>query len=277
HDHGIDINHANEDNKPARTPIEAALISGHQQMADFLLSAGAAAPDLDVIDQFYIALLAANAPEARALVETTPELTEQVLKRFPALLEDAVNKRSADALSLMLSFGFDPNGGENRSALHQAAFTGSIELLKILIAAGGDTTRRDSYYFSPPMGWAIHNRQSDTVAFLETCAVDIFTASVRGLIPAVDELISTDPACLSLRFADLRPAPERYCGADWMTPLAFAIQGQHPATVRYLLELGADRSVTDPDGRSLLDYAQQFATDPDPESDGMKIVHLLSD
>jgi len=278
--HGVDVNRAEEDAHFARTPVEAAMLSRHDKLAELLLANGATPANFDAVDQFYIAVQSADASAANALLTKTPNLAQLTQDRFPGMLEVAVDANDPEALQLMLSLGFDANAGHSRSALHQAAFCGSVDLLKLLIAAGGDTRRRDIYYYSPPLGWALHNNQPETIAFLETCDVDIFTAAVRGLDSVIKKLVAEEPACLSLTFSEVRPAPERYCAGDWMSPLAFAIQGQHPNTVELLLQLGADPSLISTDGETLQSLAQQFVTNAEKESsaarNAQRILELLS-
>ena len=69
-----------------------------------------------------------------------------------------------DMIKWLIEQGADPNGSPENSqgfhshatALHQAVYSGSLESVKILIAAGADLDAQDRIYGGTPLGWAMY-------------------------------------------------------------------------------------------------------------------------
>jgi len=68
-----------------------------------------------------------------------------------------------DMVSLLLKSGVNPNGyphgdgfHHHATPLHQAVYSGSLEVVKLLIDAGADLTATDKAYNGTPLGWAIY-------------------------------------------------------------------------------------------------------------------------
>jgi len=67
-------------------------------------------------------------------------------------------------ISLLLNWGINPNGYPHKSTgfhthatpLHQAVSSGSLEAVKLLVAAGADISATDKVYSGTPLGWALH-------------------------------------------------------------------------------------------------------------------------
>ena len=70
----------------------------------------------------------------------------------------------SNMIKCLLERGADPNGFPDRSqgfhshatALHQAVYSGSLESVKMLVAAGANLQAADNIYGGSPIGWAIH-------------------------------------------------------------------------------------------------------------------------
>lgn len=62
----------------------------------------------------------------------------------------------------------DPNETDDRgvTALHEAAWSGDLDRIRALLAAGADPTRRDHTYGTTPLGWAEHAFQDEAAALL---------------------------------------------------------------------------------------------------------------
>ncbi len=69
-------------------------------------------------------------------------------------------------MRLLADLGFDVNYVKRLSALHQAAFDGNLELVKLLVELGADPTIQDRSYNATPLGWAEHNNQQAIIDYL---------------------------------------------------------------------------------------------------------------
>ncbi|MBX2885150.1 MAG: ankyrin repeat domain-containing protein [Granulosicoccus sp.] len=265
-DNGADLTQRQVESERQHRPLEIALLCRQQVIADYLQSSGAPEPEFDDIDHFYIACMGGDNATARALLAADPELITATEERIPGVLAQAVDVATPEALSMMLQLGFDPNAYDMKTALHQAAWNGDIKRLEILIDAGGDTSVRDYYYFASPMGWALENRQTAAVAFLEKCKMDIFTAVAQGLVAVVAEQLADDPSKLAHRFLDYRPNPDAFCPHDGCTPLAFAMRMNRPAIVELLLDHGASTDWIDDEGVTLRSLLMDWAVQADYQS-----------
>lgn len=252
-EHGVDVNQQQE----GRSPYQMATLAGNQKFIEYLQANGAEPIELAASDRFRLACLAADRDQARALLKLDPALVAETHATTPDLLEHALAKPEPDALQLMIELGFDVNHFTYRSALHQAAWLGRIDMMKLLIDAGADPTRRDHFYFGPPLAWALQNNQAQAAEFLDGCEMDIFSATARGNLALLETLLAADASLLETRFADIRPNPDKSCEMDWMTPLAFAVASKNIESVKFLLSYSASPLVNDNQGRSIRSLAQE--------------------
>ena len=76
----------------------------------------------------------------------------------------------ADALRLLLDAGEDPNrynpkGNHGHSTpLHQAAWAGHLDVVRLLVERGARLDLRDTIYHGTPLGWAQHHGQRQEIA-----------------------------------------------------------------------------------------------------------------
>ncbi len=268
-EHGValeQIDNSYDNRTKGKTPLEAALLLGMPEIADLLRKAGAKEPDLSAEDTFAAACMRGDTEAARAMLDANQELRGGVRER--EMLCDAVKLGNHAALATMIALGLDLNDPGGRTPLHEAAMQGDAEAARMLLEAGADASIRDPNYHSPPIGWALHLEKPETIALLETAAMDIFTAAAFGKIDQLEKQLAQDPSRLDQRFADIRPGGNP-SENDWMTPLVYAVLNNREDAVRYLLEKGADPDVTNGSDQSLLDIAG--------DGGNAEIVSLLKD
>ena len=68
----------------------------------------------------------------------------------------AAELRRPEAVRLLAELGFDVNAVQGISALHQAASTGSLTMVELLLSLGADPNQRDFSFDLTPLGWAEH-------------------------------------------------------------------------------------------------------------------------
>lgn len=255
-DHGVDLEQLDNsyDNRTkGKSPLEGALLLGMSEIAALLREAGAKEPDLSAADAFAAACMRGDTDAAHARLDADPDLRDEVHER--ELLCDAVKLGNHAALATMIALGLNLNDPGGRTPLHEAAMQGDTEAVRMLLEAGADASIRDPDHHSPPIGWALHLEKPETIALLETAAMDIFTAAAFGKLDQLEKRLAEDPSRLDQRFADIRPG-DHPGDNDWMTPLVYAVLNNRVEAVRYLLERGADPDVNNGSDKSLLDIAK---------------------
>jgi ankyrin repeat protein len=163
--HGVDVNRA--DTRLQRTPYELAALNGHTEIAEFLLENGAERIAFNERDAFFASCLSGDGLRARALLAANPKLIEQLGNDRVELLQLAAERDRRPAIRLMVELGFDLNEQRRTTALHNAAMSGHLEMVRLLIELGADPRIRDTEFNARPIGWAQYNGQVEIVEFLK--------------------------------------------------------------------------------------------------------------
>ncbi len=254
--HGADLNKPADiyDNRTrGKTPCQTAMLMGQTEIAQLLADAGANRQAISDADAFQVACMAGEIETAHDMLTESPDLIAQVHGR--EMLCDAVQLGQRKALDTMIRLGFDLNARPGRTPLHEAALIGDLEVVEMLLESGADPTIREEMYFQPPIGWAIHARQQGVIDRLDQVEMDIFTAAARGNLGQLEQRLSEDPTRLDMRFFDIRPG-DNPAETDWLTPLAVSVGNNHIEAARLLLDRGADSTVTNGKGVTLLSLAE---------------------
>lgn len=246
--HGVDVNARGL--RDGRTPYEAAVRAGHRNLAEYLVKHGARRVELDPVEAFGVDILSGRFDDARARLAADPSLLEKLGHYGRVdLLHRAVDASRADAVRFVVGLGIDVNGmvrdtGLDRTALHNAAMGGNVEMVTLLRELGGDLTLRDQSHQATPIAWAAYGEQHDVVRLLMPAA-SIFDAVQCGGVERVAALLDADPSLATAADAG-------------GTPLVFYL---HPGVPRLaemtalLLARGASLDARAPGGRTPLDRA----------------------
>jgi ankyrin repeat protein len=150
-----------------RTAYEWAIHTGSREITALLAAAGARPPrvPIDHVDRFLAAALGADAEQVR---QTGPEVRAAAVARRPGAVEQAVDLRRPEAVRLLVEAGFSIHGRGQATPLHQAAYSGDLELVRVLLELRADPGREDPAYRSTPLGWAEHAGAQEVAAHLRS-------------------------------------------------------------------------------------------------------------
>jgi ankyrin repeat protein len=162
--------------RDGRTPYEAALFFGNLEIAQYLLRHGAKAAEVPLRDRFAAACLAGRRSEAEAFLRENPNLLETLGWRGRVeLVHRAVEANRLEGVRLLAGLGFELGGvtdhdgvgtSLNATPLHNAAWGGHLDMVRLLVELGADPNVRDPTYDATPLGWAQHNHQEHVAAYL---------------------------------------------------------------------------------------------------------------
>jgi Ankyrin repeats (3 copies) len=132
---------------------------------------GSRPPNVGMMD--FVSMLALEEwSTADRLVQQNPRLLKGDGPANGAL-QLMAKRGDARGVAWLLDHGADPNArwshwGAMVTPLHLAAMQGHVEVVRLLLARGADSTIRDSEHDSTPLGWAEFFRQPEAVRMLET-------------------------------------------------------------------------------------------------------------
>jgi hypothetical protein len=136
------------------TPAEVAALSGYPELAEWLVGRGAAPPSLNGTESLIAAVLAGDRDAAMRLHANAAAARAE----RPGLIVWAAARGKPDAVALLAELGFDINAlGRGdipaeapwRTALHQAATAGDIEMARLLLGLGADPNVRSAGHATP--------------------------------------------------------------------------------------------------------------------------------
>ncbi|WP_299790501.1 hypothetical protein [uncultured Marivita sp.] len=86
--------------------------------------------------------------------------------------------------------------------------------------------------------------------------MDVFAAAALDRLDHLERPLDGDPGLANARFRTVRTGPQETLPNDWATPLWFAAVNGRAGVISYLLNSGADRAVSDPEGKSIAEHAR---------------------
>ena len=148
------------------TPYEAAVRRGNREVADLLREAGATVPELDPVEEFLSACMAADPAAVEGLLADRPGLAADAITSRPDAVLQATELRRPAVIRLLAGLGFDVNVWARITPLHQAAYDGDVDVVRTLLDVGADPDLRDPGFDATPLGWAEHARRADVIEVL---------------------------------------------------------------------------------------------------------------
>ncbi|HEX6880986.1 MAG TPA: ankyrin repeat domain-containing protein, partial [Terriglobales bacterium] len=130
---------------------------------------------------FAAACISGDREKAKGILARIPGIVEKMgLHRRIEMLHRAVEGRRLEGIRLMAELGFEVSGQTKHdnvgmlletTPLHNAAWMGDLEMVKLLIELGADATIRDQNYNATPLGWAEYNNKQNVVEYLNSLDV----------------------------------------------------------------------------------------------------------
>lgn len=251
-----------EPDDEGRTYLAHAILSGNVRVAERLRAMGAKEPELSEIDRFAAAISGGDTAGAKSMLDSNPDLRDQIFKEHDDLLHDAAGSGHAEPIRTAIELGLDIETYTHCTPLHEAADQGQLEIARLLVEAGADISKRDLHHGGTALDWARFSCKNEIFEYFATCDdLKIFEAIGCNRLDRVRELVEADPAILKLTLGETRPNPEDKLDYDWKTPLASAITRENLEAVKLLLELGAPTEPGPPDGRSWVEYARDESSE----------------
>ena len=143
-----------------RSPVQEAALSGHMDVVELLVDAGASW-EHDQVDELIAAAMAGDRDTVSRLLATDPDLRGRACERRPDQLVRAAEQGSYAAVELLIELGFDVNARPRTAPLHEAAMRGSIAVIRLLLEHGADPGVRDTGYHATPASWAEHHGEHE--------------------------------------------------------------------------------------------------------------------
>jgi ankyrin repeat protein len=153
--------------RDGRTPYEAAIRSGNLEIAAYLVAHGATAVDVPPEARLASAVIAGDRAAATALLASDPALRDRFgVHGRVEVVRRAVEARRAAGVRLAHELGFELDLPAGRTPMHEAAWSGDLEMVTLLVELGARTDVRDLEHDGTPLGWAAYNQQTAVVEYL---------------------------------------------------------------------------------------------------------------
>jgi ankyrin repeat protein len=173
-EHGVDVNAAGR--RDGRTPYQAALRAGNDEIAEYLVAHGAKRVAISDDERFAVACINGRREEALALIANDPARVEKLGHHGRVeLMHRAVEANRPEGVRLMSELGFELSEGTRHDSvgvslaatpLHNAAWMGNLPMIELLVSLGADVHVRDPSHHGTPLDWAAFNRQQHIVDYL---------------------------------------------------------------------------------------------------------------
>ena len=216
------------------------------------------------VGAFFAACRAGDVATLRDLLRQEPGLARERAPEGNTGLHLAVEH--LDAVRVLLEHGADPNArdeSDNAYPLHYAGGAGGVDVVRVLLDAGGDVHGVGDAHQLDVIGWATcfgPTIPEDVLALLleRGARHHVFSAIAAQDLDAIRRLVEEDSRALSRRLSRTEnrqtalhyviAPPDGLLGGGFRT-------GSHYATLDLLLELGADVEAEDDKGRTPLAVA----------------------
>jgi ankyrin repeat protein len=241
------------------TPLDQAALHDEREMAHRLRAAGArirmpAAVALEMPDE--VERLSHEEPDSLRPGGRWGTLIIRAAERAPGRVIEALIRGGA-SVHVRDDHRTAVDGTHGYTALHAAAFHGNLGAARALLRHGASPQDREDRYWGSPAGWAAYAGHTEVRDLILEGAIDLFDAILYDRNDRIPELLARDPEALERRYREYvtgEKTPGAWIDRDW-TPAAFAAANGKLDALQLLAHRGANLTVRDSTGRSLLDLA----------------------
>ena len=234
---------------PKRTLYQDAVGLGLLEMAALLARFGADTRPLELEGEaaFTEACLQLDQSRIQAMLRQHPEYLQS-----PGALTAAAKLDRPEVIRLLLDLGVSPNVRDRsgQTALHTAAYSGSLAAAKLLVERGAEIDPVDEQHGGTPLWFAMWGKQTRLIELLGRYSRDLWALSATGNLERIRHI--------------LREAPSLATRSGQSTPL-FWLPDDEPKALeiaKLLLANGADPSFRrKQDGLTAGDLAAQRGMD----------------
>jgi hypothetical protein len=216
-----------------------ARLAGLRAMTGLLEQHGAAAAPLAGARALQVALMDGDVAAVRTLIIEQPTLLAD-----PALLPAVAVQGNAPATALLIELGADVHALDHEGAtvLHRAAYSGSVETVEVVLAAGAEVDRRDARWHDTAMAWACVMGRQQVAQRLASITRDVRALARTARLKRLAAVLADEPALASQHLERAREPTPLFC-----LPMN---DGEAVHVVRLLLQHGAETTVRNTDGRT---------------------------
>lgn len=151
-----------------QTAHRKALLNGDTATAALLLKFGVKKARLNQVERFVSASMQGDVEKLKKKEAELRQLCKDAMKRHPTLLINAISKNRLRTIYSLLDCGWDINDSRcGRTALHEAAYLGQLDLVSHFVKLGANLDQRDQRFNSTPYQWASVNNQAETAKYLD--------------------------------------------------------------------------------------------------------------
>jgi len=214
-------------------------------MADLLAGFGAThgVVTLEGEEAFAAACLRLDRAEARAMLAGHPEYLSS-----PKPMTIAIRRDRIDVVAFLLDLGMspdieDPEEGRQHP-LHQAAYSDSLAIARLLVERGAQIDPRETRYSSTPLWGAVWDQHQRLIDFLSPLSSDVWALAFIGNVERLRKVLESEPGLARSR-------------GEAETPLMWlpGDEDQAMEVAEMFLAGGADPNVRNGQGQTAADLA----------------------
>jgi ankyrin repeat protein len=250
-EHGANPNAVNRYNR--QSCYSLALLRGHEEMAEWLVSQGATARPIGTDERFLIACRKGDRQRLAELLDQHPGLSAK-----PQLLRVAAHF-GIDLVLWLVEHGFDIDGQtpDGRTLLMDYAQRDDVESVRTLLEHGADPEIYERHWHATALGFALHNRNWKVSDYLVETSQNILDVCRYPHVERARFLLDRDPSIVSERTPMANTALHLVSQARDLDidPEASA------AVVDLLLEHGADLEARNREGLTPLQSFRKLGVD----------------